>query len=270
MSPLCECSRGALHHSSELLKRYLKPSAAEWIHFLLPLAPGPVLWHYRVTPPGMTQEKNTEQLLPAHFTPWAMRPHMKLAQYSHQCGPLKVCTWKTGAERKIIGDDPTISQTSVSMHVNSAQLLFIEGTTCSVWKFPFIMKKRTKTEQPRLLQMCGKLESSILSHPEQQNWVCGGLLQDLVREAGTALLPPLGIPLFRQESGHKARLLQQLCKSSLFNFQCPLLWSPLHKALCEMGRGLQDFTSHGKSQSCQTKISVPHRNTVNLSRDFPV
>lgn len=31
--------------------------------------------------------------LPEQRTPWAMRPHMKLAQYSHQCGPRKVCTW---------------------------------------------------------------------------------------------------------------------------------------------------------------------------------
>lgn len=30
--------------------------------------------------------------LPEHRTPWAMSPHMKLAQYSHQCGPRNVCT----------------------------------------------------------------------------------------------------------------------------------------------------------------------------------
>ena len=29
--------------------------------------------------------------LPEHRKPWAMRPHMKLAQYSHQCGPRNVC-----------------------------------------------------------------------------------------------------------------------------------------------------------------------------------
>lgn len=32
-------------------------------------------------------------VLPEQRTPWAMRPHMKLAQYSHQCGPLNVCTY---------------------------------------------------------------------------------------------------------------------------------------------------------------------------------
>lgn len=119
-------------------------------------------------------------------------------------------------------------------------------------------KEIRKIQKPRLLQMCGKPDSSILSHPEQHNWVCGGLLQDQVREAGTALLPPLGT-LSEQESGHQARLLQQLCKSSLFNFQCLLLWPPPHKALCEMGRGLQDFTLHGKSPArqkyqCHTEI----------------
>lgn len=31
--------------------------------------------------------------LPEQRTPCAMRPHMKLAQYSHQCGPRNVCTW---------------------------------------------------------------------------------------------------------------------------------------------------------------------------------
>jgi len=31
--------------------------------------------------------------LPEQRTPWAIRPHIKLAQYSHQCGPLKVCTY---------------------------------------------------------------------------------------------------------------------------------------------------------------------------------
>lgn len=31
---------------------------------------------------------------PAHLTPWAMSPHIKLAQYSHQCGPLNVCTYR--------------------------------------------------------------------------------------------------------------------------------------------------------------------------------
>lgn len=95
--------------------------------------------HITVTTWGMTQEKNAAWLLPAHFTPWAMRPHMKLAQYSHQCGPLNVCTWKTVAERKITENDPTISQISASMHVNSAEFLFFEGTTCGFWKFPFIV-----------------------------------------------------------------------------------------------------------------------------------
>lgn len=32
--------------------------------------------------------------VPEQRTPCAMRPHMKLAQYSHQCGPRKVCTWE--------------------------------------------------------------------------------------------------------------------------------------------------------------------------------
>lgn len=104
------------------------------------LAPAPSVsgCTYRVTTRGMSQEKNTESLLPAHFTPWAMRPHMKLAQYSHQCGPLNVCTWKTAAERKITEIDPTISQTSVSTHLNGAEFLFFEGTTCRFWKLPFI------------------------------------------------------------------------------------------------------------------------------------
>lgn len=60
LSPLCECSRGALHHSSELLKRYLKPSAAEWIHFLLPLAkeqPGP--WPHAVTLQSYTKKNDS-------------------------------------------------------------------------------------------------------------------------------------------------------------------------------------------------------------------
>lgn len=43
--------------------------------------------------------REREELLPAHFTPWAMRPHMKLAQYSHQCGPLNVWTWKRTATK---------------------------------------------------------------------------------------------------------------------------------------------------------------------------
>lgn len=126
--------------------RYMEPSAAEWIHFLIPLnkertGPGVTVnrLHITVTTGRMTQKKNTAWLLPAHFTPWAMRPHMKLAQYSHQCGPLNVCTWKTVAERKITENDPTISQITVSMHVNSAEFLFFECTTCSFWKFPFIM-----------------------------------------------------------------------------------------------------------------------------------
>lgn len=74
---------------------------------------------------------------------------MKLAQYSHQCGPLNVCTWKTAAERKITEGYPTISQTSVSMHLNGAEFLFFEGTTCSFWKLPFTTagkEKRTKTD----------------------------------------------------------------------------------------------------------------------------
>lgn len=36
--------------------------------------------------------------LPAHLTPWAMSPHIKLAQYSHQCGPLNVCTCSAEGE----------------------------------------------------------------------------------------------------------------------------------------------------------------------------
>lgn len=44
----------------------------------------------------LSQWSEREELLPAHFTPWAMRPHMKLAQYSHQWGPRKVWTWKRG------------------------------------------------------------------------------------------------------------------------------------------------------------------------------
>jgi len=46
--------------------------------------------------------KNFEGL-PEHLTPWAMRPHMKLAQYSHQCGPRNVWTCNTnmgGREKK--------------------------------------------------------------------------------------------------------------------------------------------------------------------------
>lgn len=35
------------------------------------------------------------EVLPEHLTPWAMRPHMKLAQYSHQCGPRNVWTCNT-------------------------------------------------------------------------------------------------------------------------------------------------------------------------------
>ncbi len=34
--------------------------------------------------------------LPEQRTPWAIRPHMKFAQYSHQCGPLNVCTYTKG------------------------------------------------------------------------------------------------------------------------------------------------------------------------------
>lgn len=61
---------------------------------------------------------------------------MKLAQYSHQCGPLNVCTCKTAAERKITENDPTVSQTS--MCLNKAEILSFEGNTCSRWKLPCI------------------------------------------------------------------------------------------------------------------------------------
>lgn len=57
-----------------------------------------------------------------------MRPHIKLAQYSHQCGPLNVCTWKTAAERKITENNSTVSQTSKPMRLNEPEVLFLEGT----------------------------------------------------------------------------------------------------------------------------------------------
>ena len=38
--------------------------------------------------------KDSTWSIPWHLTPWAIRPHRKLAQKSHQCGPLNVCSCK--------------------------------------------------------------------------------------------------------------------------------------------------------------------------------
>lgn len=78
-----------------------------------------------------------------------------------------------------------------------------------------------------------------------------------------ALLPPLSIPPSGQDFSHEARLLQRPCKTSPLDLKCLLLCPPLHKVLCEMRRGLQDFASGGGSPArqkyqCYTEILQMH------------
>lgn len=44
--------------------------------------------------------------LPEHRTPWAMSPHIKLAQYSHQCGPRNV--WTCDPKRRKMSENSVI------------------------------------------------------------------------------------------------------------------------------------------------------------------
>lgn len=85
-----------------------------------------------VTAIGVTQEKEREWALPAHLTPWAMRPHIKLAQYSHQCGPLNVCTWKTAAERKVTENNNCFKDIKAKC-LNKPELLYIHSLEVSLY-----------------------------------------------------------------------------------------------------------------------------------------
>lgn len=69
---------------------------------------------------SMVAWSRSEQL-PEQRTPCAMRPHMKLAQYSHQCGPRNVCTW---------GSQQTCSYT----HSTTCQILPVITTLALNWR----------------------------------------------------------------------------------------------------------------------------------------
>lgn len=66
-------------------------------------------------------EKEEEILcLPEHRTPWAMSPHMKLAQYSHQCGPRNVWTCESNREHRSVShrEVSNMDQTGASAAVS--------------------------------------------------------------------------------------------------------------------------------------------------------
>ena len=59
--------------------------------------------------------------LPEHRTPWAMSPHMKLAQYSHQCGPRNVWTCEP-KRRKVSENSVTRRQVALDMNDTMKQM----------------------------------------------------------------------------------------------------------------------------------------------------